>query len=336
MADNYEGITTLLQELRRKSRVISRFYRRQLREGISEERDWPQEAEIDLIEGLVQQTTERVTGKAEISEAIWQRCDPFALKLSAPWRNQPKQAGDTMADVQEKYEYGQSKYFEGVALWVDHTLDYLKYLQASDNFSPNSAARAIILFLAANPMDSERLRLDEELREIREELERSKFRDNFLLEPRGAVRPRDLVRALLDLKPKFVHFSGHGAKSGSICMENNDGKTIELEPEAVAGLFTAIGTPIDCVMLNACYSERQAWAIPASVPYVIGMKKAIGDPAAIAFATGFYRALGAGRTVPEAFNLGLVEIKFYSIPEGLTPVLLNGADRSPDLSATGV
>jgi hypothetical protein len=52
------------------------------------------------------------------------------------------------------------------------------------------------------------------------------------------------------------------------------------------------------------------------------MNQAIGDRAAIAFAIGFYQALGAGRTVEESYKLGCVQIRLQSIPEHLTPVLI--------------
>src|SRR5262249_3390735 len=138
-----------------------------------------------------------------------------------------------------------------------------------------------------------RLRIDAEIREIRDELDRSKFRDKYLVEYRGAVRPKDFVRSLLDIKPAFVHFSGHGTARGALCFETEEGDTHEVDPEALGDLFKAHKKYINCVLLNACYSERQAMAIAATVPYVVGMAQEIGDKAAIAFARGFYRIIGA-------------------------------------------
>ncbi|MFZ4640134.1 MAG: hypothetical protein ACOYMP_07030 [Nodosilinea sp.] len=54
------------------------------------------------------------------------------------------------------------------------------------------------------------LRLDEEVREIDEDLTRAKQRDRFELVQRWAVRPRDIQGAILELCPQIVHFSGHG------------------------------------------------------------------------------------------------------------------------------
>ena len=67
-----------------------------------------------------------------------------------------------------------------------------------------------ILFLAANPNNSTQLRLGEEARDIEEGLVRSQQREEFKLEQKWAVRPKDIQRAMLDLSPQFVHFSGHG------------------------------------------------------------------------------------------------------------------------------
>jgi hypothetical protein len=51
------------------------------------------------------------------------------------------------------------------------------------------------------------------------------------------------------------------------------------------------------------------------------MHQAIGDKAAITFAVGFYKALGAGRSFEDAYKFARVEIQLEGIPEHLTPVL---------------
>jgi hypothetical protein len=39
-----------------------------------------------------------------------------------------------------------------------------------------------------------------------------------------ALRPRELVQALLDHNPTIVHFSGHGAGVKGLCLEGADGR----------------------------------------------------------------------------------------------------------------
>ena len=65
-----------------------------------------------------------------------------------------------------------------------------------------------ILILAANPLETARLRLDKEVEEIRTTLQLSANRDRFAIESRGAVRPQDLQQHLFNLKPQILHFSG--------------------------------------------------------------------------------------------------------------------------------
>ncbi|MEC4815190.1 MAG: hypothetical protein SAK29_18220 [Scytonema sp. PMC 1069.18] len=50
-------------------------------------------------------------------------------------------------------------------------------------------ARTTILILAANPVSTSRLRLDEEVREIEKGLRRAEHREQFKLEQKWAVRP---------------------------------------------------------------------------------------------------------------------------------------------------
>jgi hypothetical protein len=178
-----------------------------------------------------------------------------------------------------------------------------------------------ILFLSSDPSDAGRLRLGQELREIREKLQLSKQRDMFQLESREAVRPRDITQAIFDVKPQIVHFSGHGMSTGELCFENITGTVQPVAPSALSSLFELVSTHVQCVVLNACHSESQAKAIADYIPCVIGMNQAIGDSAAIAFSVGFYRALGDGRSFEESYMFGRTEIQLEGISEDLTPVV---------------
>ena len=180
-----------------------------------------------------------------------------------------------------------------------------------------------ILILAANPKGTSRLRLDEEVREIEAGLQRAQKRDKFILEQKWAVRPRDIQRAMLDINPQIVHFSGHGAWEEGLVFEDEIGRVRLVDGEALAGLFELFAEQVECVVLNGCYSKVQAEVIAQHIPYVIGMSQAIGDRAAIEFAVGFYDALGAGRSVEFAHKLGCSAIRMAGIAENLTPVLIH-------------
>lgn len=179
-----------------------------------------------------------------------------------------------------------------------------------------------ILLLAANPKGTTPLRLDEEVREIDEGLLRARQREQFKLVQKWAVRPRDVQRAMLDEKPQIVHFSGHGAGEEGLVFEDELGQPKLVAVSALAGLFKLFATQVGCVVLNGCYSQVQAEAVVQHIPYVVGMKQVLGDKAAIAFAVGFYDALGAGEPVEFAYELGCNAIQMEGLAEHLTPVLL--------------
>lgn len=186
-----------------------------------------------------------------------------------------------------------------------------------------------ILILAANPTNTKRLRLDKELKEINDSLRRSKLRDYYTLEQHLAVSLWDWRRALLDLNPHIVHFCGHGQGEGGLALVNEStGKAQLLSTDAIAGLFE-VCPQLECVVLNACYSEVQAQAIQKWIPTVIGMNQAIGDKTALEFSVGFYDGLFSGLTYGDAFKVGRNAIQAKNIPEHHTPVLLGASATQP-------
>ncbi|MEM7066700.1 MAG: AAA-like domain-containing protein [Cyanobacteria bacterium P01_B01_bin.77] len=183
-----------------------------------------------------------------------------------------------------------------------------------------------VLILAVNPKDTSELRLDEEIRQIKEALKLSEGRAQFevIIEP--AVRTGDLHRHLLQHKPQIVHFSGHGVGARGLAFEDKNGVAKLISTATLTRLFRLCGG-VECVLLNACHSVAQADAILEHVGHVIGMTDAIGDQASIKFAEGFYDGLGYGRTYADAFEFGLVGIGAEGIAEEETPVLRVKGDR---------
>jgi class 3 adenylate cyclase len=179
-----------------------------------------------------------------------------------------------------------------------------------------------VLFLAANPRCSPGLRLDEEIREISAKIRGSKYRDSLKLRSRWAVRPDDLQQALLEEQPDILHFSGHGSQEEEIILEANDGTPKPVSTAGLSSLFRILKDRIRVVVLNDCYSHAQAEAITRVIDCAVGMRKAVGDRAAIKFAASFYRALGFGRSIQEAFDLGRTALLLEGIPEQDTPQLL--------------
>lgn len=187
-----------------------------------------------------------------------------------------------------------------------------------------------VLYLAANPEDKELdlVRTDRELKAIRDALSASGRRRDITLQlPELALGRHDLTKALHETQPNIVHFSGHGEGDGGILFEDVQGRAKPVSAEALASVFRMFTHYVKVVVLNACFSEPQAEAIAAHVDYVIGTREAIGDDVAIAFSIGFYRALAAGRSVADAFQLGCAEIRMAEIPEHAIPLLMTGRGK---------
>ncbi|MEM2961152.1 MAG: NB-ARC domain-containing protein [Candidatus Bathyarchaeia archaeon] len=165
------------------------------------------------------------------------------------------------------------------------------------------------------------------MREISNGLERARMRDQFVLKQVWAARPVDIRRAMLDFQPNIVHFCGHGGTEG-IFFEDDQGQAYLVEAKALAEFFSLFKDSVECVILNACYSETQARAIAEHIPFVIGMPKEIGDDAAIEFAVAFYDAIGAGRSYEFAYNVARNALQWRNFPDTLKPILIKTRQRS--------
>jgi hypothetical protein len=191
-----------------------------------------------------------------------------------------------------------------------------------------------ILILAANPKDTDRLRLEEEIRELENILEAAKYRDKFELKAKLAVRRQDLHNVMLKFCPNIVIFSGHGSKEG-IILEDDAGKSHTISPEALADFFSIFVESVECVILNACYTEDQARGIARHIPYVMGMREGIDDKLAIKFSTSVVAAIVDGWSYDDAFKLGRNAIWMHEknkadMPKHLIPVLI-GPDNKEEL-----
>jgi hypothetical protein len=207
---------------------------------------------------------------------------------------------------------------------------------------PSSAGAArsphVILFLAANPIGTDRLALDREAHAIQVELERSGHRDRFAFVTRWAAEPLDLLRELRRLRPTVVHFSGHGGDGTAsathpdaaqrarepaqgLYFQTSEGRAQKVSATALRDTFAAAGSSVKLVVLSACYSEPQAEVLLASVDCVVGMTGAISSDAARSFAIGFYGGLGEQEPVAAAYQQGRAAISLLGLRDAAQPRL---------------
>jgi hypothetical protein len=164
--------------------------------------------------------------------------------------------------------------------------------------------------------------LDEEAREIQEKIRKAEYRDSMEFITHWAARPDDLLQFLNQYKPDVVHFSGHGSDTEEIILLDKDGKPKPVSKAALVSLFRNFKKSTQVAVLNACFSQAQAESIAEEIDCAIGMTRAISDDAAIVFAGSFYRAIGFGHSVEEAFEQGKTALLAEGIPEETIPALM--------------
>lgn len=204
-----------------------------------------------------------------------------------------------------------------------------------------------ILFLA-DPIGTTRFALDQEVRAIQVELERSGERDRFELVTRWAAQPLDLLRALRKLKPTVVQFSGFGCR-GEPCnsqpddvprrtvvdgsdsrdgesrhglyFQGADGRPQFVSIAALEEAFGAAGASVRVIVLGGCCSEMQAQALLNYVDCVVALHGSMHRDAARSFAIGFYGGLGELESVGTAFRQGCAAISLEGLRYGARPRL---------------
>lgn len=178
-----------------------------------------------------------------------------------------------------------------------------------------------VLFLAANPLTQAQLRLDEEARAIREQLRLADFRDSIKFESRWAVRPSDILLAINECTPTIIHFSGHGAPSGELVLQDANGREKLVSIAAIAQTLKTASEDIRFLFVNSCFSRPQAESAVSFIEGAIGMMDSIGDDAARVFAAQFYSAIGFGKSVAVAFEQAKAALLLEDIRGEETPEL---------------
>jgi CHAT domain/WD domain, G-beta repeat len=135
-----------------------------------------------------------------------------------------------------------------------------------------------------------------------------------------------------------LHFVGHGdfdpgRDEGVLALEREDGRADLVEASRLADLLRQARPMPRLVVLNSCsgaatsiqdlFSGTAAALTRSGVAAVAAMQYAISDPAAVAFARGFYAALVRGLGIDQAVSAGRIAILGTSghTLEWITPVL---------------
>lgn len=210
---------------------------------------------------------------------------------------------------------------------------------------PPEPEKLRVLYLTANPEATEEttttpdgteqrfgtwLRVDQEVRQVRQALRGSKYRDLVQIDHAPAATVNDLLDGLNDYRPHIVHFSGHAGPDG-LLMENDagdeDGSDVAFE--LLARVLGATDEPPRLLVLNACESLAGADDVLQAVPAVIGMSDAIDDTSAIVFASSFYSAIASAQSLVSALEQAKVRMLSAALDGSELPELRVRDDIDP-------
>ncbi len=182
--------------------------------------------------------------------------------------------------------------------------------------------RTRILFVLSCPPTEVQLDLQEELRQIRQELQRATHRDQFTCEFITAATYDDLRMALRTHEPHILHIACHGTPQDRLVFSNGSGNSREVNAAAIADLLDLFKDDLALVVLNACHSSAVARAIAEHIGLVVSMTSSVYDSSARDFARVLYESIAAGETIERAFRFATNALKLVGdahIPELLPP-----------------
>ena len=169
-----------------------------------------------------------------------------------------------------------------------------KVENTENNITENKDEKFKILFISSLPNNKENLRFDDEIKAIKENIEKSKLRDKIDFEAETAVNYDEIYEKITEYKPDILHISVHSSRTKGLIFSDDDKNTIYLNGEKIKRIFEFNKDNIfhnKCIILNACNSSEVAKGLTQNTDYLISMKDFIPDDAAIKFTKGFYKQL---------------------------------------------
>lgn len=183
-----------------------------------------------------------------------------------------------------------------------------------------------LLFIACNPKGADDLRIDEEIREIKERLGA-----NVGIEPiEASYHPflpiGEIASTISAFAPEVLHITAHGRTDG-LSLDNPFDGTSVLHGDQLATLLAGLAVKPKLIVLNACSSAAMARTLAESgaADHVLGTDATITNGGAITLAYTMYERLAHGDSLRAAYdvartNLELVDkekvfAKLYGAPD---------------------
>ncbi len=275
-------------------------------------RTWVELAEADGFAGLVAGVTGRAPGPGA-GVPVGAGVEPARAEPS------PAPAGQDRPSVVEhaRIDNRGANIGQVVTVHGPATFGPMTMTMPSPSTAPSPGATpaavitkpAVILLCTANAAHpGHRLRLEEELRAIDDALQRSRQRQLYAPRMCPAVTFAKVLHELDDHEPTFVHFSGHGVRSGELILKGERSEELFVPPERIAELLEVLPKRPTLVTFATCHSRALAEAAAQHAEFAIGFDGEIDDESAPLFSATLYERLASREEVDvaRAFRLAVI------------------------------
>lgn len=158
-----------------------------------------------------------------------------------------------------------------------------------------------ILILYSNPIDTSRIRLDKEHRDLDEVLEDSHVSTDSIVRLH-ATRLQDLLNALSAADYEIVQFSSHGASQGFFLESESDSEnSVLVSSDQVAQILSKTQPNLKAAIFLACFSADSLPDLIKTAPFIITVSEGADDDASIRFIKWFYRQYFRSHSVEKSF-----------------------------------
>jgi RNA polymerase sigma factor (sigma-70 family) len=235
-------------------------------------------------------------------------------------RQLPKEDWDLLTALVIEQDHEEiSRRFQVSANALSKRLQRIRHrcVQLSESSStPEKISALKVLIAPANRSNETRDATTKEHRKLASRLQQSTDRTDLILIDEPEINLHILNQYIEKHQPQIIHFCGHGSSQSKLIL--TDGSSEEdITSSGFVKMLHSHATRL--VVLDSCYSQKQAPEIARQVDCVVGVKNPMPD--AVRFSAAFYEALGYCKNIEAAHKSGACALK--GVSNGEIPKLLS-------------
>jgi hypothetical protein len=166
--------------------------------------------------------------------------------------------------------------------------------------------KEVALFLVSDPEDQSRLWLMNEIRAAKMAIRASERNIHIRVEGCLACQVIDILPEISNCNPSTLILSCHGRKNFGPVLQDDNGNSIDINPEALADLFS-MASNLRFVILNVCYSNEYAQDMADRTgALVVAFRGKLYDQNALTLSSEFLRQRANGLSYLKAYERATV------------------------------